>query len=524
MSVYLEPRVGEESTCDAREAINIVFISEGFTADKMRMYRDDDPGHLYPDVTTFEYTVHAISTHLFDHSPFDKYALFFQTQWINLVSEPGSTTPLEWRTWSAPHESLMVNMNTVRTVLTDAGLYAEHEADVVVVVVNVSCDDPNGYRPLGVHPEIMAAMGLTGQPLLDLIQQYHLPIPTKRVGGVDVVDFGYSTGIAIVPRMRDLAKDEKGTAPKGSTLEDYRFREIAIHEIGHAFAGLWDEYDHSPSTFARVLQPGFETMPPNIVALQRTELSCDSPGAFSQVASGTQAKIAWREWIAPDTVVPVSTADQGAHPERYAGIPGLFVGGGYQTIDTSGRATYRSQISCRMGEDINETFCSVCREALVEAIYRHPDAVLINRTVPDTPDATLGASHRVTLAAHSNVQPFNGPPYNVATIDVKHEWTVTPGIGVPLVTAEPSLDFVETDTGEVRCGDVKLPAEPAVFEVSVRVRDDAPFVRRQALRDYISQREVAATVRWHLHIESRQKKRSYAWWLAWWRRRMGRAA
>ena len=108
---------------------------------------------------------------------------------------------------------------------------------------------------------------------------------------------------------------------------------VLTHETGHVLANLGDEYT-TPN-------PGFpDTEEPNTT--QQTN----------------RALIKWTAWISPSTPVPT--------PDSYGnGVVGLFQGAHYHT-----NGWYRPQYTCIMGFS-GASFCAVCSEALVLAIYQH---------------------------------------------------------------------------------------------------------------------------------------------------------
>ncbi|HEX8078199.1 MAG TPA: M64 family metallopeptidase, partial [Chthoniobacterales bacterium] len=122
----------------------------------------------------------------------------------------------------------------------------------------------------------------------------------------------------------------------------------AIHEMGHSFAGLADEYD--------LETPGlFSTEGPNVTQQTNRDL------------------IRWRSWILPSTPIPTpETIDPGTNKPHYGDVVGLFEGASYQRT-----GWYRPKFTCRMNTNISP-FCEVCAETLTLNIYRrvsHLDAV-----------------------------------------------------------------------------------------------------------------------------------------------------
>ncbi|MBD3178330.1 MAG: peptidase M64 [Candidatus Latescibacteria bacterium] len=110
---------------------------------------------------------------------------------------------------------------------------------------------------------------------------------------------------------------------------------VFVHEFGHCFAGLADEYYSSEVTYNDEMYPrGVEPWEPNITAFTQRD------------------KIKWAGLIGDDT--PVPTPDD----STYAGVTGLFEGAGY-----SAKGLYRSSRDCIMLSKTME-FCPACRRAI----------------------------------------------------------------------------------------------------------------------------------------------------------------
>src|SRR5687768_2671592 len=172
------------------------------------------------------------------------------------------------------------------------------------------------------------------------------------------------------------------TAAAGNDFAEYLF----IHEFGHHFAGLADEYYTSPVAYeppARI----FEPWPANVTA------------------SANRARVKWRDLLTPGVPLPTpwpkqqfeamqkeyqSTraklrADKRPESEmtqlfrreidiemklfataEHRGKVGLFQGANYDA-----RAFYRPEIDCIMFSRNPVPFCRVCQRALSQQIDRH---------------------------------------------------------------------------------------------------------------------------------------------------------
>jgi len=118
---------------------------------------------------------------------------------------------------------------------------------------------------------------------------------------------------------------------------------VQVHEFGHSFAGLADEYYTSKVAYNDMYPRGVEPWEPNITA---------------QKARG---HVKWRDMIAADTPVPCTERDG-----RCPGKVGLFEGAGY-----SAKGLYRSFVDCKMFNKGHKPFCPVCMRAVARMIERH---------------------------------------------------------------------------------------------------------------------------------------------------------
>jgi hypothetical protein len=117
---------------------------------------------------------------------------------------------------------------------------------------------------------------------------------------------------------------------------------VFVHEFGHAFGGLGDEYYTSAVAYNDLYPRGVEPWEPNITAL------LDS------------TNVKWGDLIAEGT--PVPTPDD----STYTGIVGCYEGAGY-----SAKGLYRAYLDCRMFSKSLVGFCPVCRRAIERMIDFH---------------------------------------------------------------------------------------------------------------------------------------------------------
>ena len=152
--------------------------------------------------------------------------------------------------------------------------------------------------------------------------------------------------------------------------------EIAIHEIGHSFAGLGDEYDYAGST------------------------PSEDPNTTQETR---RAFIKWNHWINAST--PIATPEIGAYGN---GLVGLFEGAAYNTT-----GWYRPTLDSKMNS-LGVPFYAVNEEAIVLSIY--------NRVGPIT--GTTPPSGTVTVNQPNQTLTFtvSGPSTAATAPPITVEW------------------------------------------------------------------------------------------------------
>ncbi|MFQ5511684.1 MAG: M64 family metallopeptidase [Candidatus Krumholzibacteriia bacterium] len=121
---------------------------------------------------------------------------------------------------------------------------------------------------------------------------------------------------------------------------------LTVHEFGHGFVGLADEYYTSAVAYSEFYPAGVEPTPPNITALL------------------DPASLKWSRFVEPGTPIPTREDD-----ERYSGKIGAFEGAGY-----AAKGLYRPARDCKMFSKGNKEFCAVCEASVVDMIkFYAPD-------------------------------------------------------------------------------------------------------------------------------------------------------
>ncbi|MDX2429467.1 MAG: M64 family metallopeptidase [Bacteroides sp.] len=125
-----------------------------------------------------------------------------------------------------------------------------------------------------------------------------------------------------------------------SAADNQASRAVVIHEFGHGFAGLGDEYFNSSVAYNDFFPLDVEPWNPNLTTLVDFESK-------------------WKGKM--EKGVPVPTPPE----EKYAGTIGVYEGGGYVA-----KGVFRPMIDCRMHTN-GAAFCPVCSMAIEQMIQRH---------------------------------------------------------------------------------------------------------------------------------------------------------
>lgn len=121
------------------------------------------------------------------------------------------------------------------------------------------------------------------------------------------------------------------------------FKPVVVHEFGHSFGGLADEYFYDDDVMTDTYPLQVEPWEQNITT--RVDFASK-----------------WEDMLKKDTPVPTPVADKATYPV------GVYEGGGY-----SSKEIYRPADDCRMRTNEYPTFCPVCQRSLQRIIdfYTH---------------------------------------------------------------------------------------------------------------------------------------------------------
>lgn len=123
-----------------------------------------------------------------------------------------------------------------------------------------------------------------------------------------------------------------------TTARNKEFKPVCVHEFGHSFGGLADEYFYDGDIMEDSYPTDIEPWEPNITTL-------------------VDFNSKWASQLAPSTPVPTPARDADLYPT------GVYEGGGY-----SSRGVYRPANECRMRNNSYPSHCPVCIRALEKFI------------------------------------------------------------------------------------------------------------------------------------------------------------
>ena len=159
--------------------------------------------------------------------------------------------------------------------------------------------------------------------------------------------------------------------------QEWQMDYVYVHEFGHSFGGLADEYYTSSTSYNDFYSPGVEPWEPNITALLDTKnikwkallsdnIEIPTPWAKAEYDS-IEALRGKLDRLAPDYYEkrePLYKAEMHLlHSSPYAGKVGAFEGAGYAT-----QGLYRPSVDCRMFSLSLAAFDPVCSAAIRKMI------------------------------------------------------------------------------------------------------------------------------------------------------------
>ena len=293
--------------------VNVVVLAEGFTAEQE---------------FSFTNKAKAVFAQMMNVSPYREYSNHFNAFAIFVPSaQPGSDHPAQ---------------GTYRDTYFNSS-YGVGALERLITI------PPNNW-----NSNFADGRGKVFALLAELMPQYDIPLLL-----VNDTEYGGSGGVPAIASINQLSA------------------ELALHEIGHSFAGLADEYEDDLSGY------------PDVEAANTTK-------------ERQREFVKWRRWIAPETPVPT--------PENrpYLDVVGLFEGAYFHST-----GWYRPKFDCRM-RNLSVPFCEVCRETHLLRIYSLVDPIPTSSPVEN--NLTIPAGTELELRVES-VEPAIGALSYTWTVD-----------------------------------------------------------------------------------------------------------
>ena len=123
-----------------------------------------------------------------------------------------------------------------------------------------------------------------------------------------------------------------------TTAHHPMFKPVVVHEFGHSFGGLADEYFYDEDIMTDTYPLDVEPWEQNI---------------STRVNFGSK----WEDMLQPGTPIPTPTKQESKYPV------GVYEGGGY-----SSKGIFRPAFNCRMRTNEHPAFCPVCQRAISRVI------------------------------------------------------------------------------------------------------------------------------------------------------------
>ena len=142
-----------------------------------------------------------------------------------------------------------------------------------------------------------------------------------------------------------------------STAGNMSASSVIVHEFGHAFAGLGDEYEEPDNSMGLLYNLNVEPWEPNLTTLVDFESK-------------------WADLVASGTPIPTPNTNQ------YNNTVGAFEGGGYLV-----EGMYRPQRNCMMRN--YAPFCAVCNRTIEAVIEAHSDVLVSVESEHVQPEPSL---------------------------------------------------------------------------------------------------------------------------------------
>ena len=244
--------------------------------------------------------------------------------------------------------------------------YTAEEMDIFMADAKITADEILSYEPFNTHREKFNFIAVAS-PSLDS----NVSVPQEGAWRNTAVGSNFMT--FYMPRyltssrvydMYDLVTNipcehfiilaNTDTYGGGGIYNSYTlttahhrdFKPVVVHEFGHSFAGLGDEYFYDNADNNDEMHSlSHEPWEPNITTLVDFESK-------------------WADMVAEGVEIPTQVTEQ--RTREY--VVGVYEGGGYRS-----KGIYRPTDVCRMRNNTAERFCPVCERAIERVILHQAE-------------------------------------------------------------------------------------------------------------------------------------------------------
>ena len=239
--------------------------------------------------------------------------------------------------------------------------YTEQEMDIFMKDAQAACDEIMRYEPFASYKDKFNVVAVMCPS-----QQSDVSVPQDDVWKQTAINSNFMTfysprylttnsvhlihdNLIGIPYEHLIILANTDTYGGGGIYNSYTlttahnpyFKPVVVHEFGHSFGALGDEYfyeqpDHTENFYAL----GYEPWEPNITSL----VDFDSK---------------WKDMLPKGTDIPTEPTEK--RKKKYT--VGVYEGGGYMT-----KGMYRPAVICRMRDNVATQFCPVCQRAIERII------------------------------------------------------------------------------------------------------------------------------------------------------------
>lgn len=263
----------------------------------------------------------------------------------------------------APHEYILKNGSSqecIDIVIMAEG-YTAAEMDIFMQDARTACDEIMRYQPFAKHKKFFNVIAVKCPS-----KQSDVSVPQDGVWKESALNSNFMTfysprylttnsvhlihdNLIGIPYEHIIILANTDTYGGGGIYNSYTlttahnpyFKPVVVHEFGHSFGALADEYfydepDHTENFYSL----GYEPWEQNITSL----VDFDSK---------------WKDMLGKNEQIPTEPTDK--RKKKYT--VGVYEGGGYMT-----KGMYRPAVICRMRDNVATQFCPVCQRAIERII------------------------------------------------------------------------------------------------------------------------------------------------------------